>query len=88
MRFAALQVYESLVKQLEPPPGAVQQQQQQPNGADPAAPPPPPEPAGGPIADLPPDQHALAWIQYMRFCRRQSLLASRKVREAVLIADD
>ncbi|WIA36938.1 hypothetical protein OEZ86_008179 [Tetradesmus obliquus] len=77
---AAREVYESLVKQLEPPPGAAQQQQQQqPNGADPAAPPAPPEPAGGPIAALPPDQHALAWIQYMRFCRRESLLASRKM---------
>lgn len=73
-----LQVYENLVKQLEPQPEAVQQQQQQqqPNGvADPAT----LQPAGGPIADLPSDQHALVWIQYLRFARRESVTSSRRV---------
>lgn len=69
-------MYENLVKQLEPPPAAVQQQ---PNGtADPAA----LQPAGGPIADLPADQAALVWIQYMRFARRESVTASRRVSAA------
>eukprot|EP00879_Flechtneria_rotunda_P025212 GHRR01026781.1.p1 GENE.GHRR01026781.1~~GHRR01026781.1.p1 ORF type:complete len:542 (+),score=148.52 GHRR01026781.1:427-2052(+) len=64
---AAKEVYEALVKQLEPPPGVLQQQQQPNGNAEPAA---APQPAGGPIASLPPDQHALVWVQYMRFSRR------------------
>ncbi len=37
----------------------------------------------GPLASvLPPDQVAIAWIQYMRFCRRsESVNAARKVRD-------
>jgi hypothetical protein len=91
---AAAQVYESLVKQLEPSPEAIQQQQQQAAAAaaaavaaDPAAAAAaaaavaPLGPAGGPITALPSDQAGLVWIQYMRFCRRsESVTASRKVR--------
>lgn len=74
-----VQVYDEMVKQLEVSPAAVQQQQQL-LAADPAAVLPPLEPAGGPIAQLPPDQAALVWIQYMRFSRRsESVTASRKV---------
>jgi hypothetical protein len=37
-------------------------------------------PKGGPLAALPPDQQALAWIQYMRFAQRsESVMAMRKV---------
>lgn len=74
------QVYEGMVQQLEVSPVALQQRQQA-LAANPAAVLPPLEPAGGPIADLPSDQAALVWIQYMRFSRRsESVTASRKVR--------
>jgi hypothetical protein len=38
------------------------------------------QPRGGPVADLPEDQQALAWIQYMRYLRRHDVAASRRVR--------
>lgn len=76
------QVYEGMVKQLEVLPAAIQQQQQL-LAADPTAVLPPLEPAGGPIADLPADQAALVWIQYMRFSRRsESVKESRRVRQS------
>jgi len=76
-----LQVYEGMVKQLEVLPAAIQQQQQL-LAADPTAVLPPLEPAGGPIAELPADQAALVWIQYMRFSRRsESVKESRRVRQ-------
>ena len=66
-------------RSLEVSPAALQQQKEA-LAANPAAALPPLEPAGGPIADLPSDQAALVWIQYMRFSRRsESVLASRKV---------
>ena len=73
------QVYEDMVKQLEASPVAIRQHQEA-LAANPGAQLPPLEPAGGPIADLPSDQAALVWIQYMRFSRRsESVNASRKV---------
>jgi hypothetical protein len=75
-----------MAQQLEVSPAALQQQKEA-LAANPAAALPPVEPAGGPIADLPSDQAALVWIQYMRFSRRsESVLASRKVCAAVLLA--
>jgi hypothetical protein len=60
------QVYEGLVSQLEPPKDPQQQQQQLSSSRE--------------VANLPPDQQALVWIQYMRFCRRgESLTACRRV---------
>lgn len=67
------------MKQLEVSPAALRAQQEA-LAANPAAVLAPLGPAGGPIADLPSDQAALVWIQYMRFSRRcESLNASRKV---------
>jgi hypothetical protein len=75
-----LQVYEGMVQQLEVNPVSIRQQQEA-LAANPAAVLPPLGPAGGPIAELPSDQAALVWIQYMRFSRRsESVTASRKVR--------
>jgi hypothetical protein len=75
-----IQVYEGMVQQLEVNPVSIRQQQEA-LAANPAAALPPLQPTGGPIADLPTDQAALVWIQYMRFSRRsESVTASRKVR--------
>jgi hypothetical protein len=38
------------------------------------------KPRGGPLVELPEDQQGLAWIQYMRFLRRNDVGASRRVR--------
>lgn len=77
-------VYENLVTQLEvaPADGAA---------ADAAASQQKPEdqkPRGGPVADLPADQQALAWIQYMRFLRRVDVQASRRVSHGVLTQNE
>jgi hypothetical protein len=95
------QVYEGLVTQLEPPPaapsppaadgapaagadggaaGAAGGGEGQQRKAEEAA------PRGGPVADLPEDQRALAWIQYMRFLRRRDVAAARRVRRARVCA--
>lgn len=72
-----------MVQQLEVNPASIRQQQEA-LAANPAAVLPPLAPAGGPMADLPSDQAALVWIQYMRFSRRsESVTASRKVRSRI-----
>jgi hypothetical protein len=82
---ASPQVYEDMVKQLEVSPLALRQAQEA-LAANPGALLPALAPAGGPIADLPSDQAALVWIQYMRFSRRsESVNASRKVRGAATV---
>jgi hypothetical protein len=83
--YAVPQVYEDMVKQLEVSPLALRQAQEA-LAANPGALLPALAPAGGPIADLPSDQAALVWIQYMRFSRRsESVNASRKVRGAATV---